>query len=56
MAPVTNALAVDVLATALTGTTGTDGRVSISRVSNTLYVENRFGATNWFLLNCDTLD
>lgn len=54
-APVTNALAVDVLATALTGTTGTDGRVSISRVSNTLYIENRFGAANWFLLNCDTL-
>jgi hypothetical protein len=54
-APVTNALAVDVQATALAGTTGADGKVSISRVSNTLYIENRFGAATWFLLNCDTL-
>lgn len=54
-APVTNALAVDVLATALTGTTGTDGRFSISRVSNTLYIENRFGSAQWVLLDCDTL-
>jgi len=37
-----------ITSTQLTGTTGNDGVVSISRVDNTLYVENRIGETSKF--------
>lgn len=57
-AAVPNGANVDVLASALTGTTGADGKVSVAfrpGDDGFLHVENRYGSSQFFFVECDML-